>query len=315
MFLKVLFKLLLAKRRLLTKTLLIMRLTAIFLLAACLQANARGYGQTISLSETNTSLLKVFKQIKKQSGYEFFYEDRLMQKARLVSIHVENVPLDQVLGLLFKDQALSYEIIGKTVAIREKEIMAMPQPPPPPIEVHGRVLNEKGEPVAGATVGLKGTKKAVVTSDNGEFTIQADKGQVLVISFVGYGTREVVISESNASSLSISLKIANQVINEVVVTALGVKKERKALGYSVTEVKGEELTQAREVNVLNSLEGKVAGLNVNSVAGGPGASSNVLIRGVSSLGIVARRVSSSLPQRAQRTTASRSTPTMWRSMW
>ena len=236
MFLKVLFKLLLRRRELLpgrtaalsghlTKTLLIMRLTAIFLLGACLHAGATGYGQTISLSETNTSLLKVFKQIKKQSGYEFFYEDKLMEKARLVSIHVQNAPLDEVLGLLFKDQALSYEVIGKTVAIREKEMAAIPQPlPPPPMDVHGRVLNEKGEPVAGATVGLKGTKKAVVTSDNGEFAIQADKGQVLVISYVGYGTREVVISENNASNLSISLKIANQVINEVVVTALGVKK-------------------------------------------------------------------------------------------
>ena len=94
MFLKVLFKLLLRRRELLpgrtaalsghlTKTLLIMRLTAIFLLAACLQANARSYGQRITLSETNTSLLKVFKEIKKQSGYEFWYEDKLMQKAKL----------------------------------------------------------------------------------------------------------------------------------------------------------------------------------------------------------------------------------------
>src|SRR5882672_5573101 len=165
MFLKVLFKLLLVKRGPkrtdgslskgnLTKTLLIMRLTAIFLLAACLQANAKSYGQTISLSETNTSLLKVFKQIRKQSGYEFWYEDKLMQKARLVSIHVQNVPLEQALGMLFKDQALSYEIIGKTVAIREKEVVIreQPLPPPPPVDVHGRVLNEKGEPVGGATV-------------------------------------------------------------------------------------------------------------------------------------------------------------------
>jgi len=287
MFLKVLFKLLLAKRGLaghLTKTLLIMRLTAIFLLAACLQANATGYGQTISLSETNTSLIKVFNQIKKQSGYEFWYEDKLIQKAKLVSIHVQNAPLEQVLGMLFRDQTLTYEIIGKTVAIREKEAAVQEQPLPPPaaIDVHGRVLNEKGEPVVGATVGIKGTRKAVVTADNGEFSIQAEKGQVLVISFVGYGTREVVVNENN-SNLSISLKIADQVINEVVVTALGIKKERKAVGYSVTEVKGEELTKAREVNVMNALEGKVAGLNVNSIAGGPAASSNVIIRGVSSL--------------------------------
>ncbi len=284
MFLKVLFKLLLAKRRLLTKTLLIMRLTAIFLLAACLQANARGYGQTITLSETNITLTKVFKQIKKQSGYEFWYEDKLMQKAKVVSIHVQNAPLEQVLGMLFRDQSLSYEIIGRTVAIREKEAAVQEQPLPPPafLDVHGRVLNEKGGAVAGATVAVKGTRKAVVTNDNGEFSIQAEKGQVLVISFVGYGTREVAVNENNAN-LSISLKIADQVINEVVVTALGIKRERKAVGYSVTEVKGEELTKAREVNVMNALEGKVAGLNVNSVAGGPGASSNIIIRGISSL--------------------------------
>jgi TonB-linked SusC/RagA family outer membrane protein len=288
MFLKVLFKLLLAKRENpfyghLTKMLLIMRLTAIFLLAACLQANAKSYGQAITLSETNTSLEKVFKQIKKQSGYEFWYEDKLIQRAKLVSIHVQDAPLEQVLGMLFKDQALSYEIIGKTVAIREKDVVVADQPlPPPPLEIHGRVLNEKGEPVAGATITVKGTKKAVVSNDNGEFSIQADKGQVLVISSIGYGAREVPVRGDN-DHLSVTLAIANQVINEVVVTALGIKKERKALGYSVTEVKGEELTKAREVNVMNALEGKVAGLNVNTVAGGPGASSNVIIRGVSSL--------------------------------
>jgi len=287
MFLKALFKLLPARRESpfcghLTKTLLIMRLTAIFLLATCLQANAKSYGQTITLSETNSSLEKVFRQIKKQSGYEFWYEDKLMQKAKLVSIHVQHASLEQVLGMLFKDQALSYEIIGKTVAIREKDVVVREQPLVPPLDIHGRVLNEKGEPVAGATITVKGTKKAVVSNENGEFSIQADKGQVLVISSIGYGAREVPVREAN-DHLSISLAIANQVINEVVVTALGIKKERKALGYSVTEVKGEELTKAREVNVMNALEGKVAGLNVNTVAGGPGASSNVIIRGVSSL--------------------------------
>jgi len=80
------------------------------------------------------------------------------------------------------------------------------------------------------------------------------------------------------------LEHTRQQLTEVVVTALGIKKERKSLGYSVTEIKGEELTKAREVNMLNSLEGKVAGLNVSAISGGPGASSNVLIRGVSSLG-------------------------------
>jgi TonB-linked SusC/RagA family outer membrane protein len=285
MFFQALFKPLLVKRGLLTKTLLIMRLTAIFLFAACLQANARGYGQTISLKETNAPLEKVFKQIKKQSGYEFWYEDKLIQKANLVDIRVQGATLEQVLKLLFKNQPLNYEVVGKTVAIVAKEESAkdanLPAPPPP-INIQGKILNEKGDPVAGATVTVKGSKKAVATNDNGEFFIQAEKGEVIVISYVGYVSREITVKE-NSTNLSITLKIADQVINEVVVTALGIKKERKALGYSVTEVKGEELTKAREVNVMSSLEGKVAGLNISTVNGGPGSSSNVLIRGVSSL--------------------------------
>jgi len=255
-----------------------MRLTAFLLLAACLQANARGYSQTVTLHDKDAPLEKVFRQIKKQSGYEFWYEDRLMQKAKLVNISVQNAPLDQVLKMLFKDQVLSYEVIGKTVAIKEIEA----PPLPPPITIQGKVYNEKGEPVAGATISVKGTKRATATNEVGEFTLLANKGDVLVISYVGYASQEVTVKE-NSTNISVSLKITNQVINEVVITALGIKKERKALGYSVTEVKGEELTKARETNVLNSLEGKVAGLNVNSIAGGPGASSNVLIRGVSSL--------------------------------
>lgn len=231
MFFQALFKPLQVRRGLLTKTLLIMRLTAFLVLAACLQANARGYGQTISLKETNVSLEKVFKQIKKQSGYEFWYEDRLIQKANLVDIKVQGATLDQVLKLLFKDQPLSYEVVGKTVAIKEKEAVKdvnLP-PPPPPISVHGRIVNEKGDPVPGATVTVKGSKKAIATNDNGEFFIEANKGEVLIVSYVGYTPQEFTVKE-NTTTINVSLKIADQVINEVVVTALGIKKGKKSPG-------------------------------------------------------------------------------------
>ena len=110
------------KRRLLLKKLLITKLTSILIFATCLQVSAKGFSQQITLKEKNVPLEKIFQQIKKQSGYVFWYEDKLLKKANLVKkIEVANAELEHVLVLLFKDQSLKYEIIGKTIVINEKE--------------------------------------------------------------------------------------------------------------------------------------------------------------------------------------------------
>src|SRR5258706_11237586 len=103
-----------------TKTLLIMKLTAIILLSACLGASAKGHSQQITLQEKNAPIQKVFEKIQNQSGFIFWYEDKLLQKAKPVDIAVQNASLEHTLQLLFKDQPLAYEIIGKTIAIKEK---------------------------------------------------------------------------------------------------------------------------------------------------------------------------------------------------
>ncbi len=149
------------------------------------------------------------------------------------------------------------------------------------IKITGLVRDATGQPLPGVSVMLKGTQSGTQTDVNGQFNIDANIGDVLTFSYIGYTKKELTIT--SPAALSILLDEDSKQISEVVVTALGIKKERKALGYSVTEVKGDELTQAREPNVMNSLEGKVAGLNITPTAGGPGSSSNVIIRGVSSL--------------------------------
>ncbi len=147
--------------------------------------------------------------------------------------------------------------------------------------VTGTVTDQAdGTPLIGVSVIVKGAKNGTTTGEGGHFEIKAPASGVLVFSFVNFGSREVPVS---ASPINVKLEKGAQQMNEVVVTALGLNRERASLGYSVTQVKGQELTQARTVNVLNSLEGKVAGLNVNTIAGGPGSSSNVIIRGISSL--------------------------------
>jgi len=144
------------------------------------------------------------------------------------------------------------------------------------INVNGRVTDEKGAGIAGATVLVKATKKATVTNDNGDFTISARNGAVITVSYVGYLSRDYTV---NGATLNASLVSQSKDLNEVVVTALGIKKEKKALGYAISEIKGDELTQARSVNIANSLVGKVAGLNVTSTATGPGGASRITIRG------------------------------------
>ncbi|MCZ4223146.1 SusC/RagA family TonB-linked outer membrane protein [Pedobacter rhodius] len=150
--------------------------------------------------------------------------------------------------------------------------------------IKGTVLSANDNtPLIGATVYIKGTKTGSSTDAQGQFsiTIPANlKGQaiVLTIASVGYESLDLPVSDINAP-VSIKLKESNSNLNEVVVTALGIKKESKSLGYAITEVKGSEFTQARENNIANALTGKVAGVNATGLSTGPGGSSRVIIRG------------------------------------
>lgn len=145
--------------------------------------------------------------------------------------------------------------------------------------VIGTVTDSEG-PIIGANVVIKGTTTGALTDVDGKFTIKAKKGDVLVVSYIGYNKQEVVVGEG---PLDIVLVEADNSLSEVVVTALGVKRERKALGYGLSEVKGEELTKAKETNVINSLSGKVAGLVVQNTAGGASGSTRVQLRGATEM--------------------------------
>jgi TonB-linked SusC/RagA family outer membrane protein len=149
--------------------------------------------------------------------------------------------------------------------------------------VTGKVTDNKGSSIPGATVVLRGTTQGVTANAEGTYSIgvAAPDTATLVFSSIGYAAQAVRVGRQ--SVINITLRENNQALDEVVVTALNISRERKTLGYSVTEIAGPSLTVARETNVANSLVGKVAGLSVNSTAGGPGSSSNIIIRGPSSI--------------------------------
>lgn len=143
--------------------------------------------------------------------------------------------------------------------------------------ITGTVLSSDNTPIEGATVGIKGTTKGTLTDQQGKFRISAAPGDVLLISSVGFTTRE--ITAGNSSILSITLQQSNSGLQEVVVTALGIKKEQRSLGYSVTQLDSKELMKNKNTNVINSLAAKVPGVNITQFSGAPGAGASITLRG------------------------------------
>ncbi|MGB0393068.1 MAG: carboxypeptidase-like regulatory domain-containing protein, partial [Flavobacteriaceae bacterium] len=146
--------------------------------------------------------------------------------------------------------------------------------------ISGSVTDESGLPLPGATVAVEGTSTGTTTDFDGNYSIEASDGQILVISYVGYSTVSVAVA--SGADYSVSLK-PDQLLEEVVVTALGIEKNSKALGYSVTQVGGEEVNEIKSTNAINALQGKIAGVQITGNATGAKGSSRVIIRGNSSL--------------------------------
>ncbi|WP_310586663.1 SusC/RagA family TonB-linked outer membrane protein [Marinilongibacter aquaticus] len=145
----------------------------------------------------------------------------------------------------------------------------------------GVVKDAEGSPLYGVNVTVQGTTKGTITSDDGSYSIEVDKGQTLNFSYIGFKSQSVVIQ--NQTVINITMESDDQVLSEVVVTALGIDKEKEKLGYSVTEVGSDALSRARETNVANSLSGRVAGLVVKGTSSGPGGTSKITLRGLPSI--------------------------------
>ncbi|HWK03567.1 MAG TPA: SusC/RagA family TonB-linked outer membrane protein [Puia sp.] len=265
-----------------------MKLTSILLLVACLQVSASGKAQSITLSVRNSPLENLFKTIQRQTGYSFIYTRVILQDTKNVTVSVKGEDLEKVLNEIFNGQPLSFTIVDKYIVIKRK-LSTIPAPqtgglPPPTNEVTGTVKSENGEPLNGATVTIKKLGRTCTSNEKGEFVLQnVPNGNYQVeISFVGYEkfTSEIVVS-NNTPPITVGLKKSKSKLDEVVITALGISKSERKLGYAITTVDGTLLNEAKEPNVANSLEGRVAGLSINSVNGGPGSSARILIRGIS----------------------------------
>ena len=269
------------------KILRIMKLLAIFLLSLCLQVSAEGYAQVINLSAQNMPLKKMFGEIEKQSGYSFFYSDDDLKNAKTVTIRVQNASLGQVLETIFKEQPLTYSIVDKTIVVKEKKENKINTEGPAPyaINIKGRVLNEQDEPVAGATVAVKGTQKATATNDNGEFELKdVDENATLLFSGVNIQNHEVKLNgRTELAVVNVKTKIVAG--EEVQVISTGYQQiRRERLTGAVATINSATYHQSISVagNFLANLEGRIPGLVYNPNTGNS-KGAGLTIRGISTL--------------------------------
>ena len=228
----------------------------------------------ISVSMEDATLAQVMKEIENQTRYLFI--NKGVDTRSKVSIDVSREAIQDVLAHLFADTDISYRIDEFYIILTPKEEK--------PVSVSGRILDSRGNPIAGASILVQGTTVGVSSDADGTFTLLVPapaKDRSLEISFIGY--TPVTAAVANRSYFEITLNETASEIEQVVVTALGIKREEKALSYNVQQVGAEELTTVKDANFMNSLAGKVAGVTINTSSSGVGGATKVILRGNKSI--------------------------------
>ena len=252
------------------------------ILLMCLSLQIRGaQAQTarFTIHLENVPMEQVVNEIEAQSRYLFLFNKDIDSRRIIVSVHAENQTITQILPALFKDTGLDYTIEGMSILVTKKS-----EKSENPVTVSGRVTDLKGLPIVGASVIVQGTTLGVSTDTNGRFSLEVPapvSSRVLEISYLGYETARVTVG--SRTRFDVTLREAASEIEQVVVTALGIKRQEKALSYNVQQVAPSDITMVKDANFMNSLAGKVAGVTINASSSGVGGASKVVMRGTKSI--------------------------------
>jgi TonB-linked SusC/RagA family outer membrane protein len=251
--------------------------------AFLMQVSASTFAQKITLNEKEASLVSIFEKINKQSGVDFLVNIELLSKAKPVSINVNDEELAVVLDRIFKGQPFQYSIKDKAVVVTKKTPSFLERLADrwAAIDVHGRVVDQEGKALSGATVKVKGTGKSVGTSAKGEFYLEkVEEDAVLVISFIGYLNREVNVQKEIGN---VVLELSDSKLDEVQVIAYGEVK-KKLLTSNIGGIKAKDIETQPVVNPLLALQGRVSGIFINQNNGYNGGGITVRIQGQNSIG-------------------------------
>lgn len=259
-----------------------MKLSVFLFLISFLQISAKGLAQKITLIEKNKPVQEILTKIEQQSGYKFWYHSGDLDDTHNINIEAKELPLTQVLDMCFKDQGLSWKIIRETIVLNR--IAASPATAPPADTLRGRITDDKGNPVPGATIQVKGTKTAVISNSEGYFRLpNVSPEAILVISNIGFQRQEVATAGRSRVDVKFLPEISQ--LENVVVVGYGTQKKVNLTG-AVTQVSGKVLENRPMTRISQGLQGMIAGLNIvtNSSGGAPNASQSINIRGYTGLG-------------------------------
>ena len=254
--------------------------------------------RTAPPQDEKKSLLVVLKDLNKQKGIYFLFSDESIGSKMVVPVKDVKDDIEKILHQLLDNSGLTFKKISPNTYViivsgekfkpkKDLEAAFVVNAEPTAntgmaVPIKGRITGSDGQPLYGVSIMVKGSSKGTTTNANGEFTLDVNRGETIVVSFVGYQTQELVLGNEQHISLLL-VPDPGQISEAVVVTALGIRKESRRLGYAVTKLNGEEFTEAREINLGNALTGRIAGVNSSGPLTGPGGSSRVLIRGINSL--------------------------------
>ncbi|ACU02530.1 TonB-dependent receptor plug [Pedobacter heparinus DSM 2366] len=256
------------------KLILMMKLTAIVILALTFQATASSFAQKVSISKRGASLKELFKEIRRQTGYDFIYNNEVIERAGTVSVQVKEKDVSEVLINVFSLKRLSFAIEDKNIIVKVRDAA-------PERIINGKIVAEEdGLPLPGVSIKVKGSTKSTSTNSNGEFSISVNEGDVLLVSMIGYVMQE--ISTNGKNNVNVRLRQDTKALSEVVVTGFQ-NINKKLFTGSATTITGTDVKQDGVIDISRMLEGKVAGVSVQNVSGTFGTAPKIRVRGATSI--------------------------------
>lgn len=234
-------------------------------------------GIRITIQKKNIPIIEALDEVERQSKLSVGYNDSQLKNKPAIDLNLINIKLDDALSTILKGTGYTYRLERNYIKI----IPLQESTKTPVKKMTGKVVDENTLPLIGVNIQIEGSGTGVITDMNGSFALEAPIGSMISFSYIGYTPQKVKVTDKSVYNIQLSANV--EVLNEVVVTALGIKREQKALSYNVQQVKSDQLTEIKDANFINSLNGKVAGVNINSSSSGVGGASKVIMRGTKSI--------------------------------
>lgn len=246
----------------------------IFLLFASI-AFSYAQDQNITVKAKSLPIYQILEQVENQSEYTFIYDANTVNVKDSSSVDIQNKNIFEVLNKLFKDSGIAYTVISNQIILSKKETLLRLQQTIK--SVPGTITDIHGEPIIGANILVKGTLQGTISNLNGEFQLNVPLDSTIIISYIGYITQQIVFT--GQKSLHIELAEDTLSLDEVVVTALGIRRKEASLPYATQLINNNQLSINKDNNLVTTLAGKTAGMQISRSSSGLGGSAKVSIRG------------------------------------